>query len=183
MITCHFILYMAAAGDGAPWWNYPGFELWKFLNLAVFGVAAWYFHRLLGRPISEGLRSRKDEIKRQLAIAREERDKALRQLEQVESRIQGLQSEVAAIREKAMAEATAESERIQRETETELKKLRENSRREIEMAGKAALTELKKFAAEQSIQRAEELIRRDIRPEDEVRLIKVGTRSLGGPTP
>ena len=178
--TSHFILYLVVLEGENPWWNYPGFELWKFLNLGFFALAAWYLHKRLGRPISEALRTRKDEIKRQLAQAREERDKALKQLEQVEARIQGLQGEVEAIRDRAKMEAKAETERIQQETEAEMLRLRQNSRREIEMAGKVALTELRRFAAEQSIRRAEEIIRRDIQPEDEARLIRSGTRNVGG---
>ena len=180
-LALHFILYTVAAEGSTPWWDYPGFELWKFLNLAVFLVAAWYLHRVLGRPISEALRTRKETIKRELARAREERDSALKQLEKVETRLQGLQNEVAAIRQKARAEAQAESERMRVETEAELTRLRLNAQREIEMAGKAAVTELRKFAAELSVKRAEELIRSDINTEDELRLVRAGTRSLGGP--
>jgi F0F1-type ATP synthase membrane subunit b/b' len=177
----HFILYIVGEEGSTPWWNYPGFELWKFLNLAVFLLAAWYLHRILGRPISEALRTRKETIKRELARAREERDSALRQLEQVEARLQGLQNDVAAIRQKARSEAQAESERMRAQTEAELNRLRLNAQREIEMAGKIAVTELRKFASELSIERAEELIRREIREEDEIRLVRAGTRNLGGP--
>ena len=52
--------------DGV-WWtylNYPGLELWKFVNLALFIIVGIYLHRRFGRPISEALRARGEGIKR-----------------------------------------------------------------------------------------------------------------------
>ena len=43
-------MYIFAAVE-LPWWfNYPGLELWKFLNLAIFVAVMIY---ILRRPISE----------------------------------------------------------------------------------------------------------------------------------
>jgi F0F1-type ATP synthase membrane subunit b/b' len=65
-------------------------------------------------------------------------------------------------------------------TEAEVAKLKESARREIELAGKSAAVELRRFAAQQSIRMAEEIIRRDIKPEDELRLMRLPGQSLGG---
>ena len=61
-----------------------------------------------------------------------------------------------------------------------MRKLREQARREIESAAKAARAELRQFAAEQSVRLAEEMIRREIRPEDDARLVKEYVEELGG---
>ncbi len=172
---------LASEGD-IQWWNYPGFELWKFFNLALFIAAALILHRVFGRKISEGLRTRRESIKAELIRAREERDDALKQLAEVEARLSGLDAEVEAIRQRSKSEAEAERERINQATESELAKLRESARREIEGAGKAAVTELRQFASKQSIQLAEELIRREIKPDDEERLIRLRVEGLGGRT-
>lgn len=175
------VLLMAFEGESS-WLDYPGFELWKFFNLALFIAGVFILHRVFGRPISEGLRARRESIKAELIRARQERDEALKQLAEVEARLSNLDSEVEAIRQRSKSEAEAERERIKQATEVELAKLRESARREIEGAGKAAITELRQFASRQSVQLAEELIRREIRPEDEERLIRLRVEGLGGRT-
>lgn len=158
------------------WWNYPGLELWKFLNLFVFVGFLVY---LLRRRVRDGFGARREGIRRELLRAQEERDQALGKLAEVETRLGRLDGEVARIREQAKAEALAERERISRSTEAEMFKLREQTQREIENAGKAARHELQRFAAQQSVRLAEEMIRRDIREEDDARLIGLNVEELG----
>ena len=76
--------------------------------------------------------------------------------------------------------AQEERKRIRQSTEEETRKLREQAQREIESAGKAARQELREFAAEQSVRLAEEMIRRDIKPEDDARLVSLRVEELGG---
>ncbi|HEY6190014.1 MAG TPA: ATP synthase F0 subunit B [Pyrinomonadaceae bacterium] len=180
MYTAFIILMMLlspAEGEAAPWWNRPGLELWKFFNLFVFIGALVYFIR---RPVSDALRARREGIRRELMRAREERDAANAKLEEVEARLVRLDAEVASVREQASREALAEGERIRRSADEEAEKLREQARREIESAGKAARQELRRYAAEQSVRLAEEMIRRDIRPEDDQRLVSRQVEELGG---
>jgi F0F1-type ATP synthase membrane subunit b/b' len=162
-----------------PWWNYPGLELWKFVNLLIFIVLALYLHRRFGRPIREALRSRGEGIKRELLRAREERDQALAKLAEVEARFASLDAEVTTVRERARAEADAEKQRIAAATEEEIAKNREQARREIENAGKVARHELRRFAAETSVRLAEEILEREIGPEDDVRLTSLSVQELG----
>ncbi len=70
--------------------------------------------------------------------------------------------------------------RIARATETEVAKLSEQAQRDIESAGKAAKHDLRRFAAERSVALAEEMIRRELRPEDDARLIDRNIKELGG---
>jgi F-type H+-transporting ATPase subunit b len=173
-----FVLSVMLADEGTvSWWNYPGVEAWKFFNLIVFVLFAIY---ILRRPLSDALKGRRERIKQELRKAQEERDRALAELQKIESRLSRLDDEVALIREHAQSEAEAERERLSRETTTELAKLKDAAQREIESAGKAARQELREFAAQQSLQLAEEMIRREIRPDDDARLIGVGVEQLGG---
>ena len=162
-----------------PWWNYPGLELWKFVNLAIFIACGLYLHRRFGRPIREALRARSEGIKRELQRAREERDQALAKLAEVEARFEKLDAEVAAVKEKAKAEADAEKARLTAATESEIAKLREQATREIESAGKAARHELRRFAAAESVRIAEEILEKEIRPEDDARLTSLTVNELG----
>src|SRR5437763_829727 len=179
LITNMFVL---AEGEGAPapWWNIPSFEVWRWVNLIIFVVAFIY---ILRRPVSDAMRARREGIRRELMRAQEERNAALAKLEEVEARLAKLDAEVASIHEQSQKEAAAERERIRRSTESETQKLREQAQREIESAGKAARQELREFAAEQSVRLAEEMIRRDIRPEDDARLASLRVEELGGARP
>ncbi|HAF21926.1 MAG TPA: hypothetical protein DCK93_03265 [Blastocatellia bacterium] len=162
-----------------PWWNYPGLELWKFVNLLVFVAAALYLHRRFGRPIREALRARSEAIKRELLRAREERDAALGKLAEVEERFARLDAEVGALKEKAKAEAEEEKKRIRAATEDEIAKLREQAKREIDSAGKTARVELRRFAAQESVRLAEDILEREIGPEDDARLTVRNVEEFG----
>lgn len=171
------LILLASPTGEAPWWNKPGLEAWKFVNLFIFLAVLIY---ILRRPLSEAFKARREGIRRELMRAQEERNAALAKLEEVEARLARLDSEVAGIREQSVKEAADERERLRLATEAEIEKLREQSRREIESAGKAARQELRQFAAEQSVRLAEEMIRQDMRPEDDARLISLEIEELGG---
>jgi F0F1-type ATP synthase membrane subunit b/b' len=111
--------------------------------------------------------------------AQNQRDEAVKKLAEVDSRLAGVESEAASIWAKAKAEAEAEGARILQDAEAEMLKLREQSQREIESAGKVARQALRRFAAQQSVKLAEEVIQREIQPEDDARLIRLSVERLG----
>lgn len=149
----------------------------KLVNLLLFVGLMVYFLR---RPIIGAFQGRQESIRQELMRAEEERAAAEARLQEVEGRLARLDTEVEAIRANAQREATEERARVERATEAEIKKIREQARREIESAGKAARAELRTFTAEQSVKLAEEMIRRDIRPEDDAHLTSEYVEELGG---
>jgi ATP synthase F0 subunit b len=149
----------------------------KLVNLLLFIGLMFYFLR---RPISEAFRARREGIRGDLMRAEEERAAAEARLEEVKGRLARLDTEVEAIRANAQKEAAEERARVERATEAEIRKIREQARREIESAAKAARAELRTFTAEQSVKLAEEMIRRDIRPEDDAHLAREYVEELGG---
>ena len=173
------LIILLAFANEPRWWDYPGFELWKFINLAVF-VAALLYILTRKANLGEAFRSRRETIKRELARAQQERDAAVAKLKEVDARLARLDTEVATIKEQSKREAAEERERIARATETEIAKLSEQGQREIESAGKTAKHELRRYTADQSVRLAEEVIRREIKPEDDARLINRDIEELGG---
>jgi len=159
-----------AFSETTKWWDYPGFELWKFANLFIFAGALVYV-LVRKAKLGDAFRARREGIKAELDKARAERDAALAKLKEVEERLAGLDHQLASIREKSTAEVAAERERIARSTEAEIAKLTAQGQRDIENAAKTAKKELRRFTAKQSVRLAEEMIKRDIRPEDDARLI------------
>jgi len=170
---------------GGGWWHrlepyldYPGFEVWKFFNLAVF-VSLMLF--ILFRKANLGLAfsTRRESIKNELEKARQERDAALAKLKEVEERLDGLSNQIASINENTKREAAAERERIAKSTEEEIAKLTTQGQRDIENAARTAKKELQRFTAEQSVRLAEEILKREIRPEDDARLIARNIEEMG----
>lgn len=173
-MTYCFVLFQQASPQ---WWDYPGLELWKFVNLGIFILGIVYF---LKRPLSQAFRARRETIRHELAAAKSERDQALSKLATIEDRLKMLDSEVRALDEQARLQAQAEQERIAQDTEKEITLLRQQAQREVESAGKVARQELRRFAAQQSVRYAEEIVRRELRTEDDARLIQSGVEQLRG---
>lgn len=162
------IIQLLAPADFNRWFNYPGLELWKFLDLGIFlGVAVF----LLKRRMRDALEARRESIKSELLKAQKERDEAIAQLATAEALLARLDSDVAALRDEAREEAELERQRLRAATDAELEKLRLEAKKEIERAGKIARQELRRFLALRSVQLARESVIRDLRAEDDVRLI------------
>ena len=151
------------------WYNYPGLELWKFANLAIFTGLGIY---ILRKPISQALQSRRGAIEQELIRAQNERDQALARVAEADSLLSGLDDDVRKVQGQAAEEATSERQRITASTEREIEKLKQQAQRELETADKLARKELRQFLAEKSVQMARESIRTQIRPEDDTALIR-----------
>src|SRR5437660_5446229 len=97
-------VYFLFAEQTPKWWDYPGFELWKFVNLIIFiPLAIWGMNKFLG--FKGFLRARRVQIKEELEKARTERDAALAKLKEVEERLSSLNSEIETIKAKSEREA------------------------------------------------------------------------------
>ena len=157
--------------------NYPGFEAWRFFNLAIFVGVIIY---LIRKPLTNAFKTKRETIRAELIKAEEERQAALAQLTATEAKLAQLDAEAQTVRGRAEAEAAAEKSRIVEQTEFEVKKLREQANSEIERKNQIARGELRRFSAEESIRLAEEKIRREMNPEKDARLIKANIQSIGG---
>jgi len=151
------------------WYNYPGLELWKFANLAIFTGVGIY---ILRKPISQALQSRRGAIQHELIKAQNERDQASARVAEADSMLSGLDEDVRKIQQQASEEVRSERQRIAASTEREIEKLKQQAQRELETADKLSRKELRQFLAERSVQMARESIRTQMRPEDDTALIR-----------
>ena len=151
------------------WYNYPGLELWKFANLAIFTGLGIY---ILRKPISQKLQSRRGAIQQELMTAQNQRDLALARVAEADNMLSGLDDDVRKVQEQAREEVSSERQRITVSTEREIEKLKQQAQREMETADKLARKELRQFLAEKSVQMARESIRTQMRPEDDTALIR-----------
>ncbi|MGI8495958.1 MAG: hypothetical protein ACR2L1_11715 [Pyrinomonadaceae bacterium] len=157
--------------------NYPGFEAWKFINLAVFIAIIVY---LLRRPLSDTFKAKRETIRAELIKAEEERQSALAQLTAAEAKLARLNLEAASVREKSAQEADAEKRRILEQTEADINKMRNQAQSEITRLSQQAKSELRKFSAEESIRLAEEKIKQEITPEKDAQIVRGSIQSIGG---
>ena len=151
------------------WFNYPGLEVWTFLNLAIFTTAAIF---VLRKPISQALMSRRAGIQQDIASAHEERERALAKVAEADNLLSRVDDDVRIIHQQADQEVKAERDRLAAATAREMEKLKQQSQREIESAGKLARKELRQFLAQRSIELARDSVRSQMRPEDDTALIK-----------
>jgi ATP synthase F0 subunit b len=161
------LLFLAENAEQLPWWRQPW---WRPINLLIFLIFLVY---LLVKKLRVGqvFDNRAATIVKELEQARRDKEEAQRRLAEVEARFARLDEEVAGIRAEAEREAAREAERIRQSAAADAEKIRLTAQREIDGAMKAARTELRAFVAEQSVALAETMIRRDIRPEDNQRLL------------
>jgi F-type H+-transporting ATPase subunit b len=151
------------------WFNYPGLELWKFVNLAIFTAGAIY---VLRRPISQALLARRESIRQEIITAQTERDQALAKVAEADNMLSRLDDDVRTVHEQARKEAESERQRLAASTVREMEKLKQQALREMETADKLARKELRHYLAKRSVDLARESVRNQMRPEDDTHLIK-----------
>ena len=155
--------------DWKDWFNYPGLEVWKFLNLAIFLAAGIY---ILRRPISEALGARREAIKEELVQAQEQQARAEAKIAEADSLLSRMDADVRAVRQQATQEAEAERQRLAAATEREIEKLKQQAEREMETADKVARKALRQFFAKRSVESARATVRSRMQPEDDRQLIE-----------
>lgn len=148
----------------------PEHTVWRIINLAVFVLILAYIFRSKLK-IGQFFENRASGIARELDQARKEKEEAEARLKEIDARLVRLDQEVAEIKAQAEVEAQRESERVRQEALADAEKIKQLARREIEGAMTAARAELRAFVADNSVARAESIIRRNITPDDEKRML------------
>ena len=181
-----FILFLAEAKHAPEsgftrfyneYFNIPGFEAWKFLNLAIFIGLMVY---VLKKPLSEAFKAKRDAIRAELIKAAEEKKAALDKLTAAEGKLAQLDTEKESILQKARDEAAFEKKRLADQTKAEAERLRHQSEAELTRISNQSRSELRRFSAEESIRLAEEKLRAQIDGNVDARLVKAGIQEIGG---
>lgn len=173
----------AAGGGGGftdfynKYLNYPGFEAWKFVNLALFIAFLVYVAK---KPLTNAFKAKREAIRADLIRAEEAKQAALEKLISVEAKMASLDAEKEAVLKKAREEAEAEKANIIRQAESEIAKMREQAENEISRLAQQTKAELRRFSAEESIRLAEEKLRDRIDPDNDAVLVKSGIQAIGG---
>ncbi|NOQ45665.1 MAG: hypothetical protein GQ559_03185 [Desulfobulbaceae bacterium] len=138
---------------------------WRTVNFLALVVLLVKF---LAKPIGSGLAGRQKRIQEEIEDLRAKRDEAERSYKQFEARLAGMEKEMEVVVEKAIAQAENEKARILDDAE----KAAEDIKRQAEAAVQAELVDAKRIlreeVADQAAAMAEELIIKNLTPEDQI---------------
>ena len=150
--------------------------LWRALN---FAALVFIMVKFLARPIAAGLGGRKRQIQDELETMRRQRDEAEQEYKAFELRLAGMDDELAELVEKAKAMAEDEKTRILAEAEASAKDIRRQAEAAVQGALAHAKSKLQAEVAEQAVVMAEELIVKNLTPEDQVAITEQYLERVG----
>ncbi len=143
-------------------------DLWKWLNFAILaGVLGYLIKKNLG-PV---LVTRSEQIRTGLAAGEKARAEAEARASAVTAKLKNLDQAIAEMKAAARNERERESERLKRDTQSELTRIARQSELEIESAGKLAMLEVQRHAAKLAIDLAEQKVRARMSQDTQAALI------------
>ena len=152
--------------------------VWKIVNFVLLFGGIAYFIR---KPAGEFFAARTAAIQKDMAEAREARQKADQRLTEIEQRLSRLGDEIGALRAEAAREDAVQQERLRQASEAEAAKILSGAEAEITTMARSARLDLKSFAAKLAVDLAEERIRGRMNPEVQGRLLGSYVRDLNTP--
>ena len=142
-------------------------ELYKIINFVILVGGLAY---LLRKPLVEFLAQRSAAIRQSLDEGRKALEVSQAQLQAVEAKLARLQEEIAAFRAAAAREMEGERKHLREMAAAEAEKMLQAARAEMDTATRAAMLELRVYAAEQAVELAEQMIRERLDEEGRQRL-------------
>ena len=142
--------------------------LGKLINfLVLFGGLGV----LLRKPLANYLKGRGEGIQKDLQDASSSRETSEKELTKIDARLKVIAKEVEEIKKEAESLGKEEKARILADAEAEGKRLKEQTRQDIELLTQFGARDLKVFAVERAAELARERIKSRIRPENQPALI------------
>lgn len=158
-------------GGGHEGAKFLGLPTWifKLVNMLLFiGVLGW----LIGKPVRGVLAERTAGIQRAGQEARERREKADRVAGDIQARLAQLEDELRSIHQRAEQEGDRQKREMIAAAEAEAARILQNARAEVDSRLKNAKSELTEYAGQLASERAAQLLRERITPEDQAKLFK-----------
>ncbi|MEW6364086.1 MAG: ATP synthase F0 subunit B [Acidobacteriota bacterium] len=143
-------------------------QIAPYINFAILVGLLVYLTR---KPMAEFLAQKREAIQKMLKDSEAARDAAVRKMDELQARLDGLQGEIDQIRANAEREAQAEKERLLQEAKEEARRILDATDKEVSNRVKLAMRELKAFAATEAVAQAEEIIKQNLGDENQESLI------------
>lgn len=152
----------------------PGL-VWQVVNLGLFLFLLWYFLR---KPAANFFGSRKAGVAAALAKAQDDRRRAEQLAAELKARLLSIETELVNLKEAARRDADAEHAALLVKGQADADQILAKARTELENRLRTARAELTAFAADLSVDLAREILRKNVTPDDEKRLLKEGVAYL-----
>ena len=143
-------------------------DTYRVMNFAVLAIGLFI---LLRKPVAQALNSRIEGIKDQLEELESKKAAAEAELAKYEDKLSKLESEAETIIEDYKRQGEEAKSRILKEAESAADKLEEQAKRNIEHEFEQAKNNLKAEVLENAMEKAEEMIKSRILPDDQERLV------------
>jgi len=160
-------------GVHVPW----GEILKQAINFLILAGVLVYFLR---KPVSSFLKERSELLRKAIDDASKARAEAAEKLAAIENRTAKLADEIAGMNAKMDVEAAAEARRLQESVAAEISRIRTQSEFTGEQEVKKAREELRREASVLTARAAEELVRKTLSPEDQERLVRENIEKIEG---
>lgn len=180
MLACVAVAYASGEAGGheagipkAKWMDL----LYRALNFAGLVAILVFF---LKKPFSEGLSSRREGIKDQLDALESRKAEAEQLYKEAEAKLARLDEEVNAIISEAVKQGEAEKAKIIADAERNAGDIKRQAEMAVAHEIAEAKTRLKGEIAEQAVLLAEELVKKNIQPADQSRMVELSLEKVGG---
>lgn len=136
-----------------------------------FLLLLFVLHRILYKPLVAKMQERTSAIQKALEEAQLARTEAARQQEENAARLRSAYQEAASIREQALKEAGEEQRKLVEAAQAEARRLVETARAQTDADIRRAREELRREVAGLAVAVAEKLVRKSLRDEDHRRIV------------
>jgi F-type H+-transporting ATPase subunit b len=154
-------------------------NLLDLINLVLLIAVLVYFLR---KPLGQFFSTRSREIEEGLEKGRKALESAQAQLAAADEKLRNVEGEITELKEAAARETEAERERMRRLAEQEAQRIIDSARSVIESTAQAAKLDLRRFAARQAGELAEELLRQRLNDASRDRLVARFLEDLPNPS-
>ena len=157
-----FLIYMNThlmaaenEGGGSPLMDF----IWKVLNVVVLGAIIYKFAK---KPVGNALSNSAESAKRLIIDAREAEENLTAELNNMRSKIAGLEKEAEQMVKNAHKDAQIEKERIIEEGRHEIERMKRQASFALEQESRKAEADLRYWVAEESVKLAEKDLKKEM---------------------
>jgi len=148
-----------------PWW-----EIFKqAVNVGILVAVLVYF---LKKPLSSYLKERSELLRKSIDDAAKARAEAAEKLSAIQARMARLSGEIEELNRRMEGEAGDEAKRLHDLAQAEIARVREQSRFAAEQEVKKAREDLRREAADLSAAAAEEMVKKSVTPDVQERIVR-----------
>ena len=142
-------------GGGSPLMDF----IWKVLNVVVLGAIIYKFAK---KPVGNALSNSAESAKKLIIDAREAEENLTAELNNMRSKIAGLEKEAEQMVKNAHKDAQIEKERIIEEGRHEIERMKRQASFALEQESRKAEADLRYWVAEESVKLAEKDLKQEM---------------------